>query len=1206
MNLAAWNVRGLNKKPHQDEVVNFINSNGLSLCGFLETKVKSHNSLSISKRIKKGWKWIFNNDYHYNGRIWVGWDPNFWDIVVVDCNAQWITCKCTFKEKNVSFLSSFVYAYNNACDRIPLWNYLLSASSTILPWIVLGDFNCIVDLLEVDGGREHWTPEMETFRECLLDSRLSTLSTVGHRFTWCNNRGDTRVYKRLDRALVNSSWLLTHPNSQCHVLNRGIMDHCPLKIHAPMEIDKVHKNFQFFNYMFQLDGFKDAVLTAWSQPLFGDPLAVLGRKLKLVKQNLVKLNKIHGDVREKTVNARATLAAIQDALLISPRDPVLLRDELQGGEALLKALNHEEVFYKQKSRVSWLSLGDNNNSFFFNQTKQNWNHNKILAIKDANGQTVLGHKLVASVAVDFFKNSLGSPPDSQPIVLDVDCGRISDQDHPILLAPVDDVLVFNTLKGMKRNKAPGPEGFNVEFYLHCWEIVGPLFCAAVRDFFVHSMLTRGANSTLIALIPKHTAADSMKDFRPISLCTMVYKCISKILASRLKKILPNLIDHAQSAFIPGRQISDNILLAQELFRGYSRDTGTPKCALKIDLHKAFDSIRWDFLFAALDHMNFPPQFVGWVRECVTTAMYSVKVNGSSCGYFKGAKGIRQGDPLSPYLFSIAMHVFSCILNNPPPDFKFHWRCKELSLTHLLFADDVLLFSRGDSPSITHLMDSLVKFGDLSGLNASLLKSSSFFCNCPPDLISWFDNAYSMPRGQLPVKFLGVPLISSKLSVNDCVPLVDRITSKILSWTSLLLSYMGRLRLIEVVLHSVQNFWTRHFVLPKCIHKLIQQILTRFLWKGDITAVGGAKVSWANLCLPKEEGGLGLKKSEEWNHAQILSHLWSVVNQSGSLWSKWVVNSVLKGRNFWVIPVPTDCSWIWRKVLGLRGLAKRFVKFQLGNGMNTSLWFDPWWRNESLALSFADPIIRAAGSSINASVYTLISFGEWRLPRGNLQHHHANLALAAWLRDFDYPSFDLEKGDMITWEGTKSSQVSTRLIWNSIRLRGDSCPWAVGVWFKLRITRFCFLSWLLCLDRVVTRSTLFDRHVIEDSGCIFCIGDVETAQHLFIACPYARFIHRSYLFEVHGLVFDHSLLWKDWIMSILAISDLPQRQVLLLYLQVFAYHMWRERNARLHGGGSFGPRKLLEGIMVDIRGRAASSTWLSRLICSRPMICTWLF
>ena len=813
---------------------------------------------------------------------------------------------------------------------------------------------------------------------------------------------------------------------------------------------------------------------------------------------------------------------------------------------------------------------------------------------------------MASVAIDFFKNSIGSSSATPNPVLNFDCGRLPDQAHPALLAPVTDDLIFKTLKGMKRNKAPGPEGFNVEFYLHCWDIVGPLFCFAVKDFFEHSVMNKGANSTLIALIPKHPAADSMKDFRPISLCTMVYKCISKILASRLKILLPSLIDHAQSAFIPGRQISDNILMAQELFRGYSRDTGTPKCALKIDLHKAFDSINWEFIFAAMAHMNFPPRFVAWVRECVTTAMFSIKLNGASCGYFKGAKGIRQGDPMSPYLFSIAMHVLSCILNSPPPGFKFHWKCKELRLTHLFFADDVLLFCHGDRTSITHLMDSLTLFGSLSGLSASINKSTSFFCNCKPDLVDWFDLNFAMPRGLLPVKFLGVPLISSKLSVNDCVPLVDRITSRIISWTALLLSYMGRLRLIEVVLLSIQNFWTRHFVLPKCIHKRIQQILTRFLWKGNITDVGGAKVSWLNLCLPKEEGGLGLKKSTEWNQAQILYHLWSVVTQKDSLWSNWVNNSVLRGRSFWVIPTPTDCSWIWRKVLSLREVAKQLILYSIGNGLGTSLWFDPWWKHQSLASSLNDPIIHAAGSSSSALVYTLICFGEWRLPRGNSQLHHANSSLASWIRDFDYPSFDLEKSDLISWDGVKKGDVCTRVIWESIRVRGTLCPWASGVWFKLGITRFCFLSWLLCLDRVVTRSTLQDRHVIEDSTCIFCVGAAETAQHLFIACPYAKFIHRAYLFEVHGITLDHSLDWKDWIMLTLAIADIPQRQILLLYFQTFAYHLWRERNARLHGGGSFGPRKLLDGIMVDIRGRAASSHWLSRLICSRPVICTWLF
>ncbi|XP_063936141.1 uncharacterized protein LOC135147211 [Daucus carota subsp. sativus] len=536
------------------------------------------------------------------------------------------------------------------------------------------------------------------------------------------------------------------------------------------------------------------------------------------------------------------------------------------------------------------------------------------------------------------------------------------------------------------------------------------------------------------------------------------------------------------------------------------------------------------------HMNFPSLFVSWVRACVTTAMFSIKVNWASCGYFKGAKGIHQGDSMSPYLFTIgAMHVFSCILNDSPPLFKFHWRCKELRLTHLFFADDVLLFSHGDVDSISHLMSSLERFGNLSGLTASINKSTSFFCNCETETIEWFDLNYSMPRGLLPVKFLGVPLISSKLCINDC----------------------------------------------------------------------GAKVSWVNLCLPKEEGGLGLKKSEEWNYAQIILHLWSVVIQKGSLWSNWVINSVLRGRNFWVVPIPTDCSWIWRKVLKLRTLAKRFILYKLGNGISTSLWFDPWWKHNCLATYLTDPIIRAAGSTPNATVFTIICFGEWRLPRGNSQHHHSNHALATWLRDFDYPLFDLDQDDQISWEGVKPNHVTTRVIWDSIRIRGESCTWSAGVWCKLKITRFCFLSWLLCLDKVVTRSVLYDRHVISDNSCIFIVGGLETAHHLFINCPYARLVHRVYLSETHGITMDYSMDWKGWVLYFLAIADAPQRQILLLYLQVFSYHLWRERNARLHGGGSFGPRKLLTGIMVDMRGRAAASTWLSRLISSRPIICTWL-
>lgn len=143
---------------------------------------------------------------------------------------------------------------------------------------------------------------------------------------------------------------------------------------------------------------------------------------------------------------------------------------------------------------------------------------------------------------------------------------------------------------------------------------------------------------------------SMGDFRPISCCNTTYKCTSKIIVNRLKSTLPSLISPTQAAFVPGRRIGDNILLAQELLRNYHRSSGSPQCTIKIDLKKAFDSVRWDFLFDLLYQFHFPPKFIFWVKACVSTPMFSVKVNGALSSYFKGAKGFRQGDALSPLPF----------------------------------------------------------------------------------------------------------------------------------------------------------------------------------------------------------------------------------------------------------------------------------------------------------------------------------------------------------------------------------------------------------------------------------------------------------------------------------------------------------------------------------------------------------------------------
>lgn len=165
-----------------------------------------------------------------------------------------------------------------------------------------------------------------------------------------------------------------------------------------------------------------------------------------------------------------------------------------------------------------------------------------------------------------------------------------------------------------------------------------------------------------------------------------------------------------------------------------------------------------------------------------------------------------------------------------------------ALSPFFFADDVLLFSHGSKTSIKHTMNCLSTFSSMSGLNPSVHKSTVFFCNCKQDLTSWFDSVYHIPHGMLPVKFFGVPLISSKLSINDCMHLLDRITGRLYSWTSILLSLAGRLQLIKAVLFSIQAYWSKHFMLPSAVHKQLQTYFTRFLWKGDPSVKGGAKVS----------------------------------------------------------------------------------------------------------------------------------------------------------------------------------------------------------------------------------------------------------------------------------------------------------------------------------------------------------------------------
>lgn len=346
--------------------------------------------------------------------------------------------------------------------------------------------------------------------------------------------------------------------------------------------------------------------------------------------------------------------------------------------------------------------------------------------------------------------------------------------------------------------------------------MGEDFIIAVQSFFKTGFLPKGINSTILALIPKKENSKTMKDFRPISCCNIIYKVISKILANRLKIILPKFISPNQSAFVKDRLLMENVLLASELVKSYHKNSVSARCGLKIDISKAFDTVQWSFLLSALTALGFPSEYIVLIEKCISLASFSVQINGELAGYFNSKRGLRQGCALSPYLFFICMEVLSKLLDRAAVQRKFgyHPYCQDIKLTHLSFADDLLIFLDGRRSSVDGILDTFKSFAEASGLHISMEKSTLYLAGFNDIEKREILSHYTFSNGDLPVRYLGLPLLTKQMTVQEYSPLIEKIRSRISSWTARFLSFAERLQLIASVIYSLTNFWIYAFRLPK--------------------------------------------------------------------------------------------------------------------------------------------------------------------------------------------------------------------------------------------------------------------------------------------------------------------------------------------------------------------------------------------------------
>ncbi|XP_020240887.1 uncharacterized protein LOC109819544 [Asparagus officinalis] len=1031
-NLISGNVENRNKGLQDINSWSLVQNSKVRR-GLIEIKIKDDKLPVIARKLAHNWRWEANVGDSGKARIMILWDPNLLDIHMINHSAQHITCSVKSLDGRINCVTSTIYGYNQAVARKELWSELKHIQQAIgnIHWLISGDFNAMVD----------------------NDEKLGDLLYL--------RDPSSRVWSRLDRSLVNDSWLHQHNSSQVEYLLPGLSDHSPGLISIFDDFKLGKRPFKFFNMWIKHENFLPVVSSIWQNEVKGYKMFSVWSKLKLLRSSLKDLNRKHfNNIGEQVQRAKLALEEVQNDLQSNLMCSNLINREKECLASYNKLLDCELSYYQQKSRIAWSIKGDRCTDLFHKILECNRHHNRVLALYKNTGERMTDSDEIAKEFVSYYQNLMGRATDTiMPDMNVIKLGPcLSDSQANLLQRAVSKEEIKEAIFSMSDNRAPGPDGYGACFFKSAWSIVGDEITQAVEEFFTSGKLLGTLNSTSITLIPKVHCPKTPSDFRPISCCNSLYKCISKILANRVKSVLGYLVNEAQSAFIKGRQITSNTLLAHELVKSYSRRNISSRIMLNIDIKKAFDTISWNFLHEMLKGLGFPKRIVDWIMVCISTPKYSISLNGTLHGYFKGERGLRQGDPLSPYLFILGMEYLSRSLDLLKQDkqFKYHPRCGKMKITHLIFADDLLLFGKGDLYSVKKLYQCVTDFGNVSGLEANKEKSSIFFGGVEESVKTAIKDQLCLTEGCFPIRYLGVPLVCKRLSYEDCNSLLNKITSQIQTWQKhRKLTYAGRLQVIKSIILGVQIYWTSNYLLPVKVTQKIDEICRNYLWGSSNLTSKIPLVSWDRVCMGKKQGGLGIFSASIWNLAAALKNLWNIHVNRELMWIKWIHGTYLKQRDIWHVKARSGDSWMWKQLIKARDKALNFC----GGVGNLIQLIGSCYKGGKLKLSALYHALNPASSNVQwhntiweSLCYPKHSFISWLavnnrlntqdrlLRRGIINTNHCTLCTASFQ----------ESRSHLFFECAYSSDV-----WNCImdwlQFSWRSCHWEILInWFSSRL------------------------------------------------------------------------------------------------------------------------------------------------------------
>ncbi|GJY72399.1 putative RNA-directed DNA polymerase, eukaryota, reverse transcriptase zinc-binding domain protein [Tanacetum coccineum] len=1014
---------------------------------------------------------------------------------------------------------------------------------------------------------------------------LVDLPIGGRSFTWMNKAG-TKLSK-LDRFLISEDVTIRLPDVRITALDRLWSDHNPILLH----IDKTDFGptpFKLYNSWLLRDGFDNLIKEEWelldSNLKCHEKFRRLKDKIKQWSNNIKTLERNRKTVALEEINSIEKRIDEGSAMPSDNDHRLILLQEI---EKIDKFASMDII---QKAHVKWDIEGDENSKFFhglINQKRRNQMINGIMV----EGNWITNPCLIKDAFLQFYKRKFQAQ-DSQVMFSNLPHSHsLNCMDRETLERQVTLEEIKEAVWDCGSSKAPGPDGYSFAFVKKYWGTIQKDLYDFVNLFFASCVMPNGANSSFFTLIPKVNNPTLITDFRPISLIGIHYKIIAKILANRLSKVIDKIVSKEQSAFIAGRQILDGPVILSEIIEWYKKRK-KKLLIFKVDFEKAFDSISWNYLIHILDSFGFGNKWCSWIKACLNSSRASILINGSPTSEFSIKRGLRQGDPLSPFLFILVMeglhNAFEEAVGNGLIT-GVNIKNSTINVSHLFYADDVIITTDWNAKDMDNIIRVLHVFYLASGLKINIHKSNIYGIGVNKDeVLSMASNAGCI-AGDIPFNYLGLPIGSNMKSIASWKTLVDRFHMRLSSWKANLLSIGGRLTLIKSVLGSLGIYYLSIFRAPESVLQDLERIRANFFWGGNKDKNKMAWVKWPIILNSFDKGGLNIGSLKAFNLALLQKWRWRLLSSPNALWVQ-----VIKAYHGQEGGFDTNgCSFkgIWANIVGTSNflhskgiILSNTFRFKAGCGTRIRFWKDIWVGETPLFTRYNR--LYHLDQDKDCLIIDRINNGQWSWNWSRTNLGVRNLAyLCDMLNEIGQLNIDVNE-DTCTWSlgpnGTFTvKDARYRIDQNILPTLAHATTWDKSIPRKVNV-----FMWRLSLDRLPHRLNLSSRGMdIPAISCPSCNANVESANHVFFECDIATDMWKL-VFRWCDIPLFQASSWdsfNDWIISWHASKEKKHRFYVITTSVL--WWLWRYRNSV-----TFNSQPLRKSDLFD-NVRFSSFSWL---------------